>query len=71
MKSTFILVADNVRARIFTAETPSSPLQEIEALAHTEVNSLPIRKNMKLTILHVALPNTWKKRTTKKNLNNY
>jgi protein required for attachment to host cells len=36
MKSTFILVADNVRARIFTAETPSSPLQEIEALAHTE-----------------------------------
>jgi protein required for attachment to host cells len=36
MKSTYILVADNVRARIFTAETPSSPLQEIEALAHTE-----------------------------------
>jgi protein required for attachment to host cells len=36
MKSTYILVADNVRARIFTAESPSSPLQEIEALAHTE-----------------------------------
>ena len=36
MKSTLILVADNVRARIFTAETPSSPLEEIEALAHTE-----------------------------------
>ena len=36
MKSTYILVADNVRARIFTAETPSSPLEEIEALAHTE-----------------------------------
>ena len=36
MKSTFILVADNVRARIFTAETPSSPLEEIEAMAHTE-----------------------------------
>ena len=36
MKSTFVLVADNVRARIFTAETPSSPLEEIEALAHAD-----------------------------------
>ena len=36
MKSTYILVADNVRARIFTAETPSSPLEEIDALAHSE-----------------------------------
>ena len=36
MKSTLILVADNSRARIFTVETPASPLQEIEALAHTE-----------------------------------
>ena len=36
MKSTYILVADNVRARIFIAETPSSPLEEIEELAHTE-----------------------------------
>ena len=36
MKLTLILVADNVRARIFTAETPSSPLEEIEALAHAE-----------------------------------
>lgn len=36
MKSTYILVADNVRARIFTAETPSSALEEIEAMAHTE-----------------------------------
>ena len=36
MKSTLILVADNVRARIFTAETPSSPLEEIEALAHAD-----------------------------------
>jgi protein required for attachment to host cells len=36
MKSTYILVADSSRARIFTAETPSSPLEEIEALAHTE-----------------------------------
>jgi protein required for attachment to host cells len=36
MKSTFILVADNARARIFTADTPSSPLEEIDALAHTE-----------------------------------
>jgi protein required for attachment to host cells len=36
MKLTWILVADNSRARIFTAETPASPLQEIEALAHAE-----------------------------------
>jgi protein required for attachment to host cells len=36
MKLTWILVADNTRARIFTAETPSSPLEEIEALSHTE-----------------------------------
>ena len=36
MKSTYILVADNVRARIFTAEAPSSPLEEIEALTHME-----------------------------------
>jgi protein required for attachment to host cells len=36
MKSTLILVADNSRARIFTAETPASPLEEIEALAHIE-----------------------------------
>jgi len=36
MKLTWLLVADNVRARIFTAETPASPLQEIEALTHLE-----------------------------------
>ena len=36
MKSTLIVVADNCRARIFTAEAPASPLEEIEALAHTE-----------------------------------
>ena len=36
MKSTYILVADNSRARIFTADAPASPLAEIEALAHTE-----------------------------------
>ncbi|MGZ5007893.1 MAG: host attachment protein [Methylobacter sp.] len=36
MKLTWILVADNTRARIFTAETPSSPLEEIEDLSHTE-----------------------------------
>lgn len=34
MKSTWILVADSSRARVFTAETPSSPLQEIHDLAH-------------------------------------
>jgi protein required for attachment to host cells len=36
MKSTWILVADNVHARIFTTDTPSSALQEIEDLTHTE-----------------------------------
>ncbi|MGZ4956345.1 host attachment protein [Methylobacter sp.] len=36
MKLTWILVADNTRARIFTADTPSSPLEEIEDLSHTE-----------------------------------
>jgi protein required for attachment to host cells len=35
MKQTWILVADNARARIFTAATPSSPLEEIEDLTHT------------------------------------
>ncbi len=36
MKLTWILVADTTRARIFTADTPSSPLEEIEDLSHTE-----------------------------------
>ena len=36
MKSTWILVADNTRARIFTVSTPSSALEEIEDLSHTE-----------------------------------
>jgi protein required for attachment to host cells len=36
MKLTWILVADNTQARIFTAESPSSALEEIEGLAHTE-----------------------------------
>jgi len=36
MKSTWILVADNSRVRIFTADTPTSPLEEIEGIAHTE-----------------------------------
>ncbi len=36
MKPTIILVADSSRARIFTAESPSSSLEEIEALAHSE-----------------------------------
>lgn len=36
MKLTWILVADNARARIFTASTPSSALEEIEGLVHTE-----------------------------------
>jgi protein required for attachment to host cells len=36
MKLTWILVADTTRARIFTAETPSSPLEEIEDLSHSK-----------------------------------
>ena len=36
MKSTWILVADSTRARIFTADSPSSPLEEIEGFSHTE-----------------------------------
>jgi protein required for attachment to host cells len=36
MKLTWILVADSTRARIFTADTPSSPLEEIEEFSHTE-----------------------------------
>jgi protein required for attachment to host cells len=36
MKLTWIVVANNTQARIFTAQTPSSPLEEIEGFAHTE-----------------------------------
>jgi protein required for attachment to host cells len=36
MTLTWILVANNTHARIFTAETPTSPLEEIESFAHTE-----------------------------------
>ncbi|SJM89344.1 Host attachment protein [Crenothrix polyspora] len=36
MKLTWILVADNTQARIFTADSPSSALEEIDGLAHTE-----------------------------------
>ncbi len=36
MKLTWILVADSTRARIFTADTPSSPLEEIEDFSHME-----------------------------------
>lgn len=36
MKLTWILVADSTRARIFTADTPASPLDEIEDFSHTE-----------------------------------
>jgi len=36
MKLTWILVADSTRARIFTADTPSSPLEEIEDFSHNE-----------------------------------
>lgn len=36
MKLTWILVADSTRARIFTADTPSSTLEEIEDFSHAE-----------------------------------
>jgi protein required for attachment to host cells len=36
MKLTWILVADNTRARIFTASTPSSALEELEGFTHAE-----------------------------------
>ncbi|POZ51411.1 host attachment protein [Methylovulum psychrotolerans] len=36
MKLTWIIVADNTQARIFTAETPSSALIELEGLGHAE-----------------------------------
>ncbi|SJM91698.1 host attachment protein [Crenothrix polyspora] len=36
MKLTWILVADNTRARFFTAATPSSALEEFDGLAHPE-----------------------------------
>lgn len=36
MKLSWIVVADSTRARIFTADTASSPLEEIEDLCHAE-----------------------------------
>ncbi|MDH5472348.1 MAG: host attachment protein [Gammaproteobacteria bacterium] len=36
MSTTWVIVADSSRARIFTAETSTSSLQEIETLAHPE-----------------------------------
>ena len=36
MSTTWVLVADSSRARIFTAKTSTSALQEIETLAHPE-----------------------------------
>jgi len=36
MNATWILVADSSRAKIFIAETSTSPLEEIEALDHPE-----------------------------------
>lgn len=36
MKSTWILVADSSRARIFTATNRTGPLQELEDIAHPE-----------------------------------
>ena len=36
MRKTWVVVADNSRARIFTVETPSSPLREIDSIVHPE-----------------------------------
>jgi len=36
MRKTWVVVADNSRARIFTVETPSSPLIEIDSIVHPE-----------------------------------
>lgn len=36
MKGTIIVVADSTRARIFTADSAHSPLNEIETMAHPE-----------------------------------
>lgn len=40
MNSTWLVVADNSRARIFTMETRSSPINEIESIVHTEARLL-------------------------------
>lgn len=36
MSTTWVVVADSSRARIFTAKTSTSPLDELETLAHPE-----------------------------------
>lgn len=36
MKSNLVLVADNSRARVFTIDSPSSPLHEIDAMVESE-----------------------------------
>lgn len=36
MRKTWVIVADNSRARVFTSETPSSPLIEVDSIVHPE-----------------------------------
>ena len=36
MKLTWILIADSSRARIFSTDSPSSPLEELEGFSHAE-----------------------------------
>ncbi len=36
MRKTWVIVADNSRARIFTSETPSSALIEVDSIVHPE-----------------------------------
>ena len=53
MSKTWVVVADSSRARIFSADTPSSELMEVETLAHPEgrlhekeiTSDLPGRQN--------------------------
>ena len=66
MKSTWIVAADSAQARIFTIETPSSPLEEIEVLTHPgsrlqdrEITSdLPGRIKSSNSIGHAYEPRT-------------
>ena len=55
MNSTWLIVADNSRARIFAMESRSGPIEEIESIVHTEArlheqkmtSDLPGRSNGK------------------------
>ena len=64
MKS-WVLVADSSRGRIFSAETPTSALKEIESISHPEgrlhdqlmVSDLPgkMRVQLVLVVMHIRM----------------